>query len=133
MIKLKSLLLPEALTEDLPEYLYHATFNALIPEIQAEGLIPGGRDFRNYEDIDWGVYLSNDFDFAGSMTENTENENVPEKWLEEVVVIMLSTKNLDKSKFDSDPNVTLWEGDTRAYIYRGIIPPSAIIEIVDYP
>jgi hypothetical protein len=131
MIKLKSLL-SEALNK-VPDYLYHATFKALIPKIKHVGLIPGGEDFRNYENIEWGVYLSDDYDFAGSMAETTENENVPEKWLDEIVVIMISTKNLNRSMFDVDPNIILWQNeDSHSFIYRGKIPPSEIIDIVNY-
>ncbi len=129
MIKLK-----ELLTEPIPEFLYHATFNALVPGIESKGLIPNGQDFKNFEDVESGVYLSNDYGFAGSMVENTENPNIPEKWFNEIVVLVISTKNLDPKKFDEDPNVNLPEepNGVKSYIYKGIIPPSEIKEIVDF-
>jgi len=131
IIKLKELL--EKIDEEIPIILYHGTFNALVPEIELKGLIPFGTQYRNYEDIDEGVYLTNDWNFAGSMVESTENTNIPDGWIEEVVILAIDTRKLDKSKFDKDPNVNMPEDDEfRSYIYRGNIPPDAIMEINDY-
>ena len=124
----------EALKEPLPPFLYHATFDALAREIETDGLIPNGRHFKNFEDIPWGVYLTNDWGFAGSMVECSENKNVPEDWWDEIVVIMIDTSKLDPVKFDRDPNVNISDGDesVRSYIYKGMIPPEAIMEINDF-
>lgn len=139
MIKLREIM--EALSEPIPKFIFHATFNALIPEIKREGLIPHGRIFRNFEDIEWGVYLSNDKEFAGSMIEASENENIPEEWLDEIVICVIDTSLLDHNKFDKDPNINLTSDDqsaiphdpaVRSYIYKANIPPQAIKEIVDF-
>jgi len=134
MIKL-SKLLNEALHKTVPEVLYHATFNALIPRIQSMGLLPeDDAILHNFEDIDPGVYLAEDPNAASSYVEVSENPKIPEDWFNEIVVIAIDTSTLDKNKFDVDPNVIPFEGDDdfRPFIYRGIIPPSSFIEIVDY-
>jgi hypothetical protein len=112
--------------------LYHATFNDLVPYIQRDGLVPNGKLFKNFEDIEWGVYLSNDWLFAGSMAQATENKNIPDRWLDEIVILAIDPKKLDLSKLEKDPQVNISSGDTKSYIYKGIIPPIAIIEIFDY-
>lgn len=136
MIKLK-----EILMNPVPTILYHATFNQLAMRIEQEGIIPLGRNFRNFEDIPNGVYLSNDPEFAKSMIEASENPNIPEKWFNEIVVIAIDTRNLDKFKFDRDPNIAPQEDEyddtippddmVYSYIYYGNIPPEAIIQITD--
>ena len=133
MIKL-SKLLNEALHKTVPEVLYHATFNALIPRIQSMGLLPeDDAILHNFEDIEPGVYMAEDPMAAGSFVEVSENPKIPEDWFGEIVVIAIDTTTLDKTKFDVDPNVIPDENDDfRPFIYRGIIPPSAFIEIMDY-
>lgn len=118
----------------MPDTLYHATFNYLVPYIQKQGLVPGGTIFKNFEDIENGVYLSNDWLFAGSMAQATENPKIPDNWLDEIVVLTIYTKTLDLRKFDKDPNVNFSDVEVspKSYIYKGKIPPSAIGEIFDY-
>lgn len=130
MIKLKSIL-TEITTDDLiPEFLYHATFDALAKEIESVGLIPNGNLFKNFEDIETGVYLANSPGIAESMVESSENENIPEEWFGEIVVLKIKTGGLDMQKFGEDPNVTFDEySDAQSFIYRGNIPPENIVEI----
>ena len=129
MIKLK-----ELLTGVVPKLLFHATFNDLVPFIQSGGLIPNGKLFKNFEDIEWGVYLSSDDNFAGNMVQASENPKLPEKWFDEIVILVIDTSGLDPKKFDVDPNVNFSDENVspKSYIYKGIIPPSAIREIYDY-
>jgi hypothetical protein len=133
IIKLKSLL--KETIENLPNKLYHGTFLQLIPSIRLHGIIPWGREYRNFMDIDYGVYLADDEDFAGSLIEDTENPNIPDEWLQEIYVIIVDTTKLDKTKFDKDPQMHLtpeeWNDPliAKSYIYKGIIPTSAFIEI----
>lgn len=131
MIKLKEIV--ESLDHPLPHYLYHGTFKALLPNIEKKGLIPGGENFRNYEDIAWGVYLSNDYDVAGSMVETSDNENIPEQWFDEIIILVIDITNLDQTKFDLDPQIVRWQDESiHSYIYRGKIPATAITEILNY-
>ena len=136
MIKLK-----EILTENVPNVLYHATFLALLPEIKMKGLLPDG-EIHNFDNIERGVYLGVTHEYAGSMVEASENDDIPEKWFGEIIVIAINTNKLDQSKLDIDPNVAPQEDEyddtipadetVYSYIYRGIIPTSAFISITDY-
>jgi len=123
----------EALDHELPPYLYHGTFNMLVPEIQQKGLIPRGTAFRNYEDIEWGVYLTDNWNLAGSMVETSANMNIPDQWFQNIVILVVSTKRLDINKFDLDPQLVKWKTDVlSSYVYKGNISPDEIISIVDY-
>jgi hypothetical protein len=118
-----------------PKYLFHATFNALVPSISSRGLIPGGVDCKNFEGCENGVYLSNDEGFAGSMIQSTENEEIPVEWLEEIVIITIDVSQLDLSKIEKDPHVhSSDEGEEipESFIYKGTIPPTAIVSIDDF-
>ncbi len=130
MIKLK-----ELLHKKIPRVLYHATFNALIPSIQKHGLLPNGveKKYINFDNIESGVYMDENPNGAGSFVEVSENPDIPEDWFDEIVVISIDTSKLNSNYFDVDPNVIAHEGeDTRPFIYKGIVPPSAFIDIKDY-
>jgi hypothetical protein len=133
MIKLKYLLFEE-LHKPLPKVLYHATFNALIPRIQRLGLLPKDDEIlHNFEGIESGVYLAESANEAGSFVEVSENPNIPEEWFNDIVVIKVDTTKLDPSKFTVDPNVIAHEDeDFRPFLYKGVIPSAAFIDIVDY-
>jgi hypothetical protein len=142
MIFLKDLISEAFFSDDVPRILYHATFNALLPCIQSEGIIPGGNDFQNFTGIEKGVYLGLTPEYAVSMVEASENENIPEEWFGEIVVIAIDTSKLNLSKLDRDPNVAPQEDEyddeipadetIYSYIYRDRIPPSVFVEITDY-
>jgi hypothetical protein len=135
MIKLKEII--ESFNEPIPPVLYHATFNALVPSIQKHGLIPHGTTIRNFDGAEWGVYLSDNESFAGSMVQaGTENEDIPDEWLDEVVICVIDTGKFDTSNLDKDPHVNMSavedEELPKSYIYKGTIPASAITEIKDF-
>jgi hypothetical protein len=130
MIKLK-----ELLHKPVPPVLYHATFNALIPSIQKHGLLPNGGEnsYINFENIESGVYMAIDPNEAGSFVEVSENPDIPEEWFNEIVVISIDTSKLNPNDFDVDTNVISSDHeDNRPFIYKGIVPPSAFIDIKDY-
>lgn len=139
---LKNLICEEFFPDDVPRILYHATFDVLVKRIEKEGIIPGGKRFKNFTGIEKGVYLGTTPEYAGSMVEASENENIPEKWLDEIVIIAIDVSKLNLSLLDRDPNVAPQEDEyddeipadevIYSYIYRGIVPPSAIIDITDY-
>ena len=124
----------ETLKQPLLKRLYHGTFNALIPQIEKEGLVPGNKgDMHNFADIEEGVYLANTPDQASGFVESSENENIPSEWFDEIVVITIDTSKLDPKKFDIDPNIVWYKNEVPStFIYRGIIPPSAFVEIKDH-
>lgn len=133
MIKLKSLI-PEVLHKPIPRFLYHATFNALIPRIESLGLLPkDDQILHNFRGIELGVYMAETPAEAGSFVEVSENGNIPDEWFDEIVVIKIDTSKLDSSKFDVDPNVIPHEGNTNIpFIYKGIVPPFTFVEITDF-
>ena len=116
--------------------LFHATFSAFIPSIKAHGLVPGGIGYKLWEDAEDGVYLSDDDNFAVSMTESTENANIPQEWFTQIAVLVIDLTKIDKRLLGKDPNVS-WYPDygkgitPQSFVYRGTIPPSAIKEIYD--
>jgi hypothetical protein len=126
----------EDINEEIPDVFYHATFNELIPSISNKGLVPGGIDYQNFEGCESGVYLSDDYSFAGSMIEGgSENEDIPDEWFDNIVVILIDPNKLDLTKMEKDPHVNISADDEhipRSFIYKGIIPTSAFIEIVDF-
>lgn len=110
----------------IPEILYHATYRPLLMSIKKHGL--GGTKVKaNWEDSKSGVvYLALDKDVAESYAENSDV--VPDEWLDEIVILKISTKNLNKNKFEIDSNVQDNTGDTVEY--HGIIPASNILDIL---
>lgn len=140
MIKLKNIL--NEILEDIPNVLYHATFKALLPSIKQSGIISGGSKYRNFDNVEKGVYLGYSPDYAGSMVEASENENIPKEWFDEIVILTIDTSKLNLSKLDNDPNVLPQEdeyddeipADTTiySYIYRGNIPFSSVVDVNNY-
>lgn len=101
-----------------PNKLYHATYKALIPKIKSEGL--GGKSAKpNWEDSKPGVtYWAKTEDIAYSYTETSEN--VPEEWLDEIIVFECAIENFDLSQLFIDKNVI--ENDDATFEYHKIMP-----------
>ena len=77
----------------------------------------------NWEDSKPGtVYLATSVEVALSYAETSEL--VPEEYLDQIVMLAIDERYLDKSKLKIDNNVLDNEGDTLEYY--GIIPPVAI-------
>lgn len=140
MIKLKDILLE--VLEDVPRLLYHATFKALLPSIKKRGIISGGSKYRNFDNTERGVYLGYSAEYAGSMVEASENDNIPEEWFDEIVILSIDTSKLNLDKLDRDPNVLPQEDEYNdeipsddnvySYIYRDNVPFNAVIDISKY-
>jgi len=108
---------------NLPEYLYHATYKPYLDSIMKHGL-GGYQQKKNYEDSESGkVYLALDPEVARAYAETSDE--VPEDWLDNIVVLTIDTGKLDKELIGSDRNVQDNNGDTLEY--KGIISPNAII------
>lgn len=100
----------------VPDVLWHATYRPLLRKIMTKGL--GATRRTNWSDSKPGVvYLAMDPDSAESYAETAEN--VPEGWLDMIVVLKVDTKSLDKSGFSVDTNNQA--GDT--FEFHGVIPP----------
>jgi hypothetical protein len=111
--------LEEELTQETPEFFYHATYKALLPSIKATGL-----DTREailaWEDSKPGiVYLANDPGVAESYAEASEVVS-DEIYDSGIVMLKIASKDLDLSKLHDDSNVLEDESDT--YEYHGQIP-----------
>lgn len=106
-------------------YLYHATYKPLLESIKKTGL--GGTNQTYWEDSKPGVvYLSTDEDVAISYAE--ANENVPEEWLDQIIVIIIDINILDPDLLSIDENVQNNDGVTLEY--HGVIPYSKFYNII---
>jgi pyrimidine deaminase RibD-like protein len=111
----------EGLDQDVPPVLYHATYKPRLKSIKLKGLGAGGKP--NWEDSQRGVvYLALDPNVAESYAETSDM--VPDEWLDQIVILKISTAGLDPNKFQIDSNVQDNEGDTVEY--HGVIPLSNI-------
>jgi hypothetical protein len=107
----------EGLEQHVPPVLYHATYKPRLKSIKLKGLGAGGK--RNWEDSHRGViYLALDPNVAESYAESSDM--VPDEWLDQIVILKISTAGLDPNKFNIDSNVQDNEGDTVEY--HGVIP-----------
>lgn len=119
--------------EKIPEKLYHATYKPYLKSIMKNGLNP---NFIGYESGQirptWNfskgglIYLANDPLVAQSYAETTDD--VPEEYLDQIVVLEIATKNLNKKMLFWDENIKFGGKDTArdSYEYHGIIPPHVI-------
>ena len=115
---------------DIPKYLYHATYRPLLKSIWKDGLIPGGQDFRNFDWAGKFVYLAQAPGNAESFVEVSENDDIPEDWLDEVVVLQIDTAGIKPELLAPDsnwnPSVTPEDTNWQSYQYNGIIPKTYI-------
>jgi hypothetical protein len=115
---------------EIPRYLYHATFKPLLKKIKIEGI--GGTSTKPiwYDSKPGVVYLAIDPNIALSYAEVAfdENENLPEAWQDMIIILVIDTDFLDKTKFYIDSNVIDNKGDTVEY--HGIIPFNSITRVM---
>ena len=119
MIKLVDLLLEAPIKQVVPEFLYHATYEALIPSIKRTGLDSREGELSWEFSIPGTVYLSNGPDVAESYAEAAE-EVSDEVYDSGIVVLKVASKDLDIDKLFDDSNVQDDFSDT--FEYRGVIP-----------
>lgn len=106
------------------KYLYHATYKQLLGSIKRHGL--GATKQTYWTDSKPGVvYLSTDEDVAVSYAE--ANENVPEEYIDNIVVLKIPFDSLDPNFLFIDENVQDNDGVTLEY--HKIIPFSDMILI----
>lgn len=105
----------------IPQYLYHATYEPALNSIAKHDL--GSKDARkkwawsNYEKTVDHVYLHADPDSALSYAESSDN--VPDSWIDQIVLLRINTSDLDLTKLKEDPNL---DDPTDSYVYYGKIP-----------
>lgn len=109
----------------IPNKLYHATYNAYLNSIQEKGLQINNA-MTNWSDSESAIYLAIDPNIAESFAESAEfiEDDIYDSG---IVILEVNTKQLDKNKFDIDPNI-IYEDDNEQYsfIYKGSIPNSAL-------
>jgi hypothetical protein len=111
--------LEEELTQEIPEFFYHATYRALIPSIMKTGLDTREASLAWADSKPGIVYLASDRGVAESYAEAAE-EVSDEIYDSGIVMLKIPSKNLDLSKLHDDSNVLEDESDT--YEYHGQIP-----------
>lgn len=111
------------LTQDVneePAALYHATYKPFLDSIMKNGLGGSGAQTQ-WEDSKPGyVYLAKDYEVAVSHAE--ANEEVPDEYIDNIVVLVIDASKLDLEKLEDDPNVM---DDDSTLAYNGIIPSTA--------
>ena len=104
--------------------LYHATYAALQESIREHGLCRAQIRKKSWEDCSSEyIYLCLDADCAIAFCE--ASDDVPEQWLNEIILIAVDAEKLDICLFALDENIINTERLT-AYQYRGDIPMSVI-------
>lgn len=119
MIKLIDIyrLLHEGTRVGFPNILYHATYKPLLPKIKKYGL-DSNQGKPNWADSKSGViYLATDKWEAEAYAE--ASEEVPETWLDKIIVFEIATQDLDKALLRPDSNVI---DGTTTFEYHGTIP-----------
>ena len=99
-------------------YLYHATYKPLLDKIRQEGLNPP-------------VFLAQDKYQAESFAEiavDTEgsDKDIPEEWLDEIVILSVNSIDLDKNFLKVDPYFETEEASFITFEYGLNIPPEII-------
>jgi hypothetical protein len=95
--------------------LYHATYEPLLKKIKDKGL--GNTRITFWPDSVPGVvYLSEDSDVAESYAETAEE--IPEDWIDKIVILEIDSDDLDLDKLYIDNNNLNWD----TLEYHGIIP-----------
>lgn len=109
---------------NLPEYLYHATYELYLKSIMKNGL--GGNNLRkNWSDSkDNTVYLSTDPNIAESFAETSELADDDFIDNNDIIILQINTKFLDKNKLHLDSNIS--DNNDYSFEYNGIIPSNAI-------
>lgn len=106
-------------------YLYHATYKPLLKKIKEQGLNTKMSKKAWEDSIPGYVYLALDPEVAFSYAESSDE--VPEEWIDKIIVLKINRESLDQSKLFIDQNVIDNEGDTLEY--RGVIPWESIVGI----
>jgi RNA:NAD 2'-phosphotransferase (TPT1/KptA family) len=112
---------------DKKEYLYHATYGVFLDSIMKQGLIRGYR--KNWEFSQNYIYLTNDPDIAESFAETAEE--VPEEYLDDIIVLKIDKSKLNPDYLELDENITQGEDNEEddsiySFQYRGNISPELI-------
>jgi hypothetical protein len=90
----------------------------LIPSIERFGLGGSSSGYEWADSEEGAVYLASSPEVAISYAE--ANDEVPESWLDNIVVLRVDSNKLDQDKLMHDKNVQ--DNDGSLYEYHGVIP-----------
>lgn len=114
------------------KFLYHATYKAHLPSIKAQGIrhdIPV--EGKTWDYCKQGVvFLATDLDVAASFAETTDNESIPEEWLNEIVVLKIDTTFLEPTKIAIDTEIQ--DNTGSSFEYTDTIPWAAVKKVTNY-
>ena len=125
--------------EQLPKYLYHATYGPYFEQIKRDGAIkinPPNKNWifnKEYDNIN-AIYLAGDSDVAISYAETSETTE--EELLDNIILLTIDTSKLDLTQLNIDHNVKLdpnkkYTKEELTYEYYKDIPLSAIVDEFD--
>ncbi len=105
-------------------HLYHATYGPVLDYIELYGLGANPPERINaWEGLSSEnlVYLAHTPDAAEAFAENADNEELPEEWLWDIVIleVKIDDLNIDQLSFDSNHQI---EEPFKTFQYQGIIP-----------
>ena len=116
----------KTMNEAVIPMLYHATYKPFLDSIMKNGLGGSGAQTQ-WEDSKPGyVYLAKDPEVAISHAE--ANEEVPDDYIDNIVVLSIDVSQLDSDNLEDDPNVI---DDDSTLAYKGIIPTNAFTVAID--
>jgi len=103
--------------------LYHATYSAYLDSILEKGLIPNYN--TNWDFSERYIYLTSDPEIALYFAEAAEE--VPEEYLDEIVIIEVNIEDLNVDKLRVDDNISQdEEEEPYSFQYKGTIDPELI-------
>ena len=118
--------------QDMPNVLYHATFEPLLDSIMQDGL-GATRDTMWDESKPGVVYMSEYPDraeyYPKEVVRNADQDTgiVEPDWVDKIVVLEIDATGLDKDKLKQDEYfLNLYGEESDMWEYHGIIPPSLI-------
>jgi RNA:NAD 2'-phosphotransferase (TPT1/KptA family) len=133
------------LEDTIPETLYHATLDDVIPSIYESGLIPndvGVINLSNDPACSAGFIAARDYTRIGSVSWITVNgvemPNIESKHHNSAVVLAVSTQHLDRSLLtvnaadSGDSSVNALPDSLVSYTYSGTIGPEHISTVDTY-
>ena len=110
----------KTMNEAVIPMLYHATYKPFLDSIMKNGLGGSGAQTQ-WEDSKPGyVYLAKDPEVAISHAE--ANDEVPDEYIDNIVVLSIDASQLDSDNLEDDLNVI---DDDSTLAYKGIIPTNA--------
>jgi hypothetical protein len=114
-----------------PPLLYHGTFASNLESIKQRGLDPNYEGIvKCWPDCEKGIYLTVDADMAGEWPEQADNPDMTDEMYDSGTILLeIDTNFLDKVLLDQDPEISPPD-NTGSYIYRGVIPFSAVKNIL---